>query len=218
MSETAVSKLWGFFSLSLLTLSFLFFLRTTHAEPKGDIFGILAYLPTTIPVLALPVDLVLMGITLWLSWVWTTKFGGPSWAHRVPVFHFERKDVDPATLGGRVYQGFAVFLSLVVPMLLLVQMTDRFFSAKVYGQAGDTMVPVVKDWRGHFDMTTLLVERKGLLRFGAPDGPEYLVWEPWVFSILVAFIAAFWVVVLWTIFHTDPSKRQPLQDDLFRGG
>lgn len=41
MSKAALSKLWSFFALSLLTLSFLFFLRTTGADPKGDSFGIL---------------------------------------------------------------------------------------------------------------------------------------------------------------------------------
>ena len=95
MSQTALAKVWSFFALTTLTLSFLFFLRTTGAEPKGDSFGFLGYKAATIPMLALPRDIVLFGILLWLTWAWSESVGKGTWAERIPIFHFERKDVDP---------------------------------------------------------------------------------------------------------------------------
>jgi hypothetical protein len=131
VSRAALSKLWGFFAVSYLSLSFLFFLRTTGSGTESGAFGLLGYSAATVPALGLPFDLVLAGISLWLAWVWSTQVGGPTWAHRIPIFYFESKDVDPSMLGGKVYQGCAVVLALVAPQFLLTQMAVRFFGGKV---------------------------------------------------------------------------------------
>src|SRR5688500_7136231 len=121
MSKLAITKLWSFFALSLLTLSFLFFLRTTGVDPQTDTFGIMGYKATTMPVLALPMDLFLMCVTLWMTWVWCVGSGATNWAERIPIFYFESKDINPTTRGGKIYQGWAVGLALVLPMLLTLQ-------------------------------------------------------------------------------------------------
>lgn len=209
MSKAALSKLWSFFALTLLTLSFLFFLRTTGADPKGDSFGILGYKATTIPILALPMDLFLMCVTLWLTWVWSTKIGGATWAHRLPIFHFESKDVDPGTRGGKFYQGCAVGLALVFPLLLIVQMATRFHDGTVYVTKGPDARIVAQGW-GHFDMGTLSkAAGEGMLRFGERDGPQYFTWEPWFFSIWLLLVGAFWVATVWSIFRAG-SQAGPV--------
>lgn len=207
MSHSALSKLWGFFALALLSFSFLFFLRTTGSGPESGGFGVLGYQPTTIPILALPFDLFLMGVTLWLTWVWSTKVGGATWAHRLPIFYFERKDIDPGTLGGRVYQGWALFLVLILPPTLIVQMAARFFDGKVYVGKKQAAQAVAQGW-GHFDIGVLTeAGKKGMLRFGEPDGPEYFLWEPWLFGLLSLLMLSFWIGTVWTIFRTTATAR-----------
>lgn len=200
MSTTALSKLWSFFALALLTLSFLFFLRGTGMDPKGDSFGILGYKATTIPVLALPMDLALMFLTLWLTWVWATKVGGPTWAHRIPIFHFESKDIDVSSPGGRLYQAFGIGLTLFLPMLFTLQMASRFLAATVYIAPKDIPIAIVSRW-GHFDTAKLSAVGNNMLRFGDANGPEYFVTEPWLLSACLLAVLAFWVVTVRSVFR-----------------
>jgi hypothetical protein len=203
MSQSALSRLWGFFAVSYLSLSFLFFLRTTGSGTESGAFGLLGYSADTVPAVGLPFDLVLAAITLWLTWVWSTQVGGPTWAHRLPIFYFEPKDVDPSTLGGKVYQGWAVALALVVPQVLLTQMAVRFFDGQVVRGQKKLEATLVEHWVEHFQAGRLIDEgQKGLLRFGAPGGPEYLWWTPWLYSALLSVEFLCWAVTLWSIFRT----------------
>jgi hypothetical protein len=192
MSRTALSKIWSFFALSTLALSFLFFLRTTGAQPKGDDFGFMGYKAATIPVLALPMDIVLFGILLWLTWVWSESVAVGTWAERIPIFHFERKDVDPTTPGGKIYQRWSFALTLVVPLLLMLQMASRFFGGSVYEESKTTKL--VSGW-GQFEYSKLSTVN-GMLRFGDPEGPQFFAWEPWLFAVLLVALLLGW---LWTL-------------------
>lgn len=85
MSKAAIKTLWSAFAGTTLSLSFLLFLRTTGMEVKGDNFGLLGFKAHQLPILALPVDLVLLSGTLWLTRVWSAEVGG----HAGPiVFQF----------------------------------------------------------------------------------------------------------------------------------
>lgn len=197
MSKAALTKLWSFFALTTLTLSFLFFLRTTGAEPKGDSFGVLGYKAATIPVLALPMDMVLLSILLWLTWVWSESVDEGAWSERIPIFHFERKDVDPTTRGGKIYQRWSFALALVVPMLLTLQMASRLFGGSVYQQG--QQVRLVSGWQ-QFDFSRLS-KVQGMLRFGDPEGPQFFAWEPWLFAAWLLALLAGWVWTLRSIFR-----------------
>ena len=197
MSKAALTKLWSFFALTTLTLSFLFFLRTTGAEPKGDSFGVLGYKAATIPVLALPMDMVLFGILLWLTWVWSESVSDGTWAERIPIFHFERKDVDPTTRGGKIYQRWSFGLALVVPFLLTLQMASRFFGGSVY-QHGQ-LTELASGWQ-HFEFAKLNAVR-GMLRFGDPEGPQFFAWEPWLFAAWLLVLLVGWVWTLRSVFR-----------------
>jgi hypothetical protein len=104
MSTSALKTIWSFFAVSLLSFSFLLFLRTTGVNVKGDNFGLLGYKAVHLPILALPVDLLLLAAVLWLTRLWCVEVGGPTWAHRFPVFYFDRKDIDPASRGDRTFR------------------------------------------------------------------------------------------------------------------
>lgn len=197
MSQHALTKIWSFFALSTLTLSFLFFLRTTGAEPKGDSFGFLGYKAVTIPVLALPMDVILFGILLWITWVWSESVATGTWAERIPIFYFERKDVDPTTRGGRIYQRWSFALAVVVPLLLTLQMAVRFFRGDVY-QHGET-AKLASGW-GQFEFSKLS-SATGMLRFGDPEGPQFFAWEPWVFASLLLALLAGWLWTLRSVFR-----------------
>ena len=196
MSQTALTKIWSFFALSTLTLSFLFFLRTTGVQPKGDDFGFMGYKPATIPMLALPMDMLLYGFVLWLTWVWSESIEGNSWAERLPIFYFERKDVDPATRGGKIYQRWSLMLTLVLPLLLMAQMAVRFFGGAVYRESQKTELLGGLD---QFDFRRLN-SVSGMLRFGDPEGPQFFAWEPWIFALVLAALLLGWVVVLRSVF------------------
>ncbi|MQM32185.1 MAG: hypothetical protein CRU78_17425 [Candidatus Accumulibacter phosphatis] len=192
MSQNALKKVWSFFALMALTLSFLFFLRTTGVQPDGDAFGFMSYKAATIPVLALPMDMVLFGILLWLTWVWSESVEEGSWAERIPIFHFERKDVDPSTRGGKIYQRWSFALALVVPLLLTVQMASCFFGGAVY-EHGHTLK--IASGSELFEFSKLGAV-SGTLRFGDPEGPQFFAWEPWLLALCLLAIIVGW---LWTL-------------------
>ncbi|MCV2419278.1 hypothetical protein LNV47_01605 [Paucibacter sp. DJ4R-1] len=197
MSSTALSKIWSFFALPTLTLSFLFFLLTTGAQPKSDAFGLVGYKAVTIPVLALPLDMVMFGILHWVTWVWSETAPSGTWADRFPVFHFERKDVDPTTRGGKVYERWAFTLALVAPLLLTLQMATRFFGGTVYqeGQAAK----FATGW-GQFGFAKLSAV-PGMLRFGDPEGPQFFAWKPWLFAALLVALLVGWPWVMRSVFR-----------------
>jgi len=197
MSQAALTKIWSFFALSTLTLSFLFFLRTTGAQPKGDDFGFLGYKAATIPILALPMDIVLFGITLWLTWVWSKSVERGIWSERLPIFYFDKKDVDPTLRGGKIYQRWSFFLVLIAPPLLLLQMTTRFFGGTVYEESKPA---ALASGLGEFDFAAL-GKVKSMLRFGDCEGPQFLVWEPWLFSVLLLALVFGWLWTLRSIFR-----------------
>jgi hypothetical protein len=197
MSKTALTKVWSFFALSTLTLSFLFFLRTTGTQPKGDDFGFMGYKADTIPVLALPMDMLLFGILLWLTWVWSESVKEGAWAERLPIFHFERKDVDPTMRGGRIYQRWSFALALVAPLLMTIQMASRFFGGTVYQQSKP--VSLASGW-GLFEFSKLNAI-SGMLRFGDPEGPQFFAWEPWLFAGWLFALIVGWVWTLRSVFR-----------------
>lgn len=216
MSEKAITKLWSFFGLTLLSLSFLFFLRTTGMNPKGDSFGILGYTATTIPALALPMDYFLCSVFLWLSLVWSRQVGGASWAYRQPIFYFEKTEIDVGTRGGRVYQLWAFVLTMIVPPLLVVQMVTRFFRGSVYAncQCKDSglsdgcqplcgltksSVPVAEGAQ-QFDFARLTAIDP-MLRFGDVNGPEFFPVLPWIYAAWGLALLAIWFFALLSIFR-----------------
>lgn len=202
MSKAALSKIWSFFAVSTLTLAFLFFLHTTGAKPKPDDFGFMGYSAQAIPVLALPMDMVMFGFLLWVTWVWSEAVPAGNWAQRFPIFHFESSDVDPTTRGGKLYQRWAFGLALVAPVLLILQMADRFFGSAVYQQ--DQATKLATGW-SQFDFVRLNAV-PGMLRFGGPEGPQFFAWEPWLFAgWLVALLFA-WLVVMRSIFRKSTDS------------
>ena len=200
MSRAALAKLWSFFALTTLTLSFLFFLRTTGVEPGSDTFGILSYKAATIPILALPMNIALFAIVLWLTWVWSESTERGHWAQRIPLFYFDVKDVNPLTRGGRVFQMWSFVVALVVPMLLIGQMADRFFRGEVYGKpAGSAETVKVAEGAQLLDVSGLLAI-PGLLRFGEADGPQYFAVQAWVYVLFLLLVSAAWLGVMRSIF------------------
>lgn len=171
---------------------------TTGAKPKGDSFGFLGYSASTIPVLALPTDIGLFAIVLWLTWVWSESVVKGAWAERFPIFHFERKDVDPTSRGGKIYQRWSFALVLVVPLLLTLQMASRFLSGSVFQESEP--VAVASGW-GQFEFSKLNAST-GMLRFGDPEGPQFFPWEPWLFAVMLATLLVGWAWTLCSVFRT----------------
>lgn len=202
MSRAALTKLWSFFALTTLTLSFLFFLRTTGVKPGSDTFGILGYKASTIPTLALPMSMVLFAIVLWLTWVWSESVERGNWAQRIPLFYFEEKDVNPLMRGGRIYQGWSFALTLVAPMLLIAQMADRFFRGAVFGRPeGKKEAVQVAEGVQMFDVAALL-GMPGLLRFGDADGPQFFAVQAWAYAMFLFVLGLAWLLAMRSVFRT----------------
>lgn len=222
MSEKAFLKLWSFIALTLIVLSSVYFLRMRGVGVSSDPFGFLGYLPSTIAAVALPIDLFLLTSLLCLCWVWSTQVGGTMWAQRIPVFHFDRSDVDGTSLGGKIYQGILSVVLICIPMLFTASAAKEFYEGSVYAvysckyappnTACDTetrwKVERVARGRGHFDFLTLMHSKaKGAtLRFGQPDkAPEYLIWTPWVYGVWIALVTALFILVARSVFW--PVRR-----------
>lgn len=202
MSRNALTKLWGFFALSALTLSFLFSLRTTGMKPSSEPLGILSHNAFTIPILALPMSMGLFAIVLWLSWVWSESVERGTWAQRIPLFYFSEADINPLARGGRIYQRWSFALSLVVPMLLIFQMADRFFRGAVYGvRVGEEEASVVAEGLEIFNFSNLIA-LPGMLRYGASDGPQFFAVQAWVYALLLGLLVIAWLKVLLSIFRS----------------
>lgn len=201
LSRAALTKLWSFFALTTLSLSFLFFLRTTGVRPGSDTFGILGHNALTIPILALPINMALFAIVLWLTWEWSKSVHQGSWSQRIPLFYFEEKDIQPLTRGGRIYQRWSFSLTMVVPMLLTLQMADRFFGGAVFGRLKECEKDaILVKGLGMFTEPKLHAA-VGLLRFGDADGPQFFAIQPWVYAGSLAALVFFWLLVLTSIFR-----------------
>jgi len=106
VSQAALKKIWSFFALTNLDLSFPVFPRTTGVQPGGDPLGILGFTASTIPLLALPMDMLLFGIVLWLSWVWSESVetapgqsGSPSFASGGTTSNRDREGAGSSSAG-----------------------------------------------------------------------------------------------------------------------
>jgi len=171
---------------------FPFFLRTTGVQPGGDPLGILGFKASTIPLLALPMDMLLFGIVLWLTWVWSESVKSGTWAERISIFHFERDDADPRSRGGRIYQRWNLALALVAPLLPTLQMAGRFFGGIDYEQGKNP--ELASGWE-LFEFGRL-VAATGPLRFGDPQGPEFFAWQPWLFALCLIALLLAWLGTL----------------------
>lgn len=207
MSRSALKRIWSFFAATLLTLSFLLFLRTTGVNVAGDSFGLLGYKATHLPVLALPVDLVLLVIVLWLTYTWSVEVGGQTWAERFPVFYFDRQDVDPQTRGGRLYQGWAFVLVLVMPFVLTLHMYVKFMSGKIYRNGDPPQATGLNGWSFMSAWQPHGEHWGTFLRFGGSDGPQFYVIQPWLYTLAVIAVAAWWVWVVVTVVRSTASDH-----------
>ena len=226
----AISKLWGFFTLTLLTLCVLFWFRNRGGSPK-DSLGLLDFKPTTVASTALPVEIVLTGIVLWMTLIWSRRNRDRGWACRLPVFYFDEVDVDVNSFGGKTYQVISLILTLVLPFILTVHMTAEFFHGTVYVNCDCKNHPgaaikcaaycdkseLVSEW-GHFDVPRISRAddaSDGKLRYGEFEGPSYYAWMPWVYSFLGIVVVFMWLFALWAIFRprrlvsSDASRAPP---------
>jgi hypothetical protein len=65
-----------------------------------------------VPDLALPVQLVVAGLVLWLTHTYSRAIGGGNWAARIPIIpFFDERDIDPQQSGGKLIQGAVIALS-----------------------------------------------------------------------------------------------------------
>jgi len=147
--------------------------------------------------------LIPLSFTLWLTREWGKNAGGLTWAHRVPIFYFESKDIDVRTRSGKVYQFWAVVLGVVLPFVLTVVMYHRFLHGAVFRTTKilgvNTPEQVVKSWAQHFDFARLNAMSEQL-NFGDATGPQYFAWQPWIFGVWLAAVAIWWAVTLTSIF------------------
>jgi len=205
MSAKALKTLCGFFALFCLTFSTLAFLRRNGTKPSEDAFGFLGFEPAELPALALPMQLVLMALVLWLTHVWCDSRGGTLWATRVPVFYFEADDVDAASTGGRTYQAATIGLFLVVPFIFLVIMGVYYLQAPIYYNVTHVSEAERITRVGPFDIGGLYAaakDRPGFFRFGAQDGVQYYPAMTWVYAAGVLAVTGYLLQLLFRIFRS----------------
>lgn len=94
--------------------------------------GMLDHASTEIALIALIVEIPLLISLMVMSMIWSRRHSPLSWAHRIPIFYFDRSDVDVTELGGKVYQAIVLFVGLVLSFVLSCLMMDAFLKGLVY--------------------------------------------------------------------------------------
>jgi hypothetical protein len=209
MSRKALKVLWWLFALFSLTLGVVADLSAAGAtSDPGLLFGVLKRTSSEVPVLALPVQIIVVGVVLWLTRIWSTAVGGDCWAAKVPIPYFDEKDIDPTQPGGKVFQGAVIVLFVIVPFVLLVLVAVKYLDASVYYNVkrGPTELITFDSW-GHFGTRTIYVAaagRPGFFRAGTEHGPQYYPLLTWVYACAILLEVAYLARVLGGIFR---SKR-----------
>lgn len=207
MSRKALRVLWWLFALFSLTLGVIADLSANGAtSDPGFFFGVLKRPPSEVPVLVLPVQIIIVGLVLWLTGIWSNAVGGDKWAAKVPIPYFDEKDIDPAQLGGKLFQGLVIAIFVVLPFVLLVLVSVKYLDASVYYNVkrGTTELIKLDSW-GHFGSNTLFAAargRPGFFRAGTENGPQYYPILTWVYAFAIIFNTAYLSHVLWGIFRT----------------
>lgn len=213
MSAKAVKTLWSFFALFALTFGTLALLRTRGVEPDEDVFGILGLEPAEAAALALPLQILVFTIVLALTRVWQAGTPNLGWASRVPIFYFDAQDVDPRLRGGKIYQGIAIGLFVVLPFLLLLVLANQFLDASLYFSIKRGPTDLIGfDRLGHFATLQIYAAtdgKIGFFRYGTADGPQYYPILTWFYALAVLLVSLYFARVLTLVFR--PSKGTELR-------
>ena len=214
MSDAALRKIWTLLASTCLLFCAYAYMRSVGVEKVDDpTGGLLGYLPPAAPLFATLVQSFLIVLLLLVTVRWMREHPHPR-ADRFPVFHFDRTDVDPATLDGRAFQGMSFVMFLLLPLLANLRTTYLFLSGKVFHQAH----AIVHHWSDHFYVCGLrarhAIAPDDLLWYGyyivdaggkVTKGPEYLCATPWIVVSLAGLSTVLWLWVSWMIVR----KRQP---------
>jgi hypothetical protein len=209
MSRKALIALWWLFAGSSLIFGVVAVLCATGAtSDPGIFFGVLKRPHASeVPVLALPVQLVVTGLVLWLTRTYSRAVGGRNWAARIPIIpFFDERDIDPQQSGGKLIQGAVITLFVIVPVVLVILVGVQYLQASVYYgvHRGPTEL-ITLDSLGHFGTRTLYAAAKGrpgFFRAGTPDGPQYYPLLTWVYAVTVVLEAVYLARVLWGTFRS----------------
>lgn len=210
MSKRAFSTFWWMIGAFALTFSLLAFLRTRGQEVPGELFGILKMEPPEVAALAVPVAFAAYSLLLLLTWVWCKECGGDHWASRIPVVRFGPEDIDPEHPGGRGFQGGAIGLFLILPLIMLALLGIQYLRGSIYFniKRGPTEL-LGMEWLGHFATATIYAAakgRQGFFRFGSATGPQYYPVLTWIYLCWFIALGITLIVTLKRIFSGD-SKR-----------
>jgi hypothetical protein len=210
MSRKALKVIWWLLALFSLTLGVVADLSANGAtSDPGLVFGVLKRPPSEVPDLTLPVQIITVGLVLWLSRVWSTEVGGPYWAARVPIPYFDETEIDPTQLGGKLFQGAVIVIFVIVPFVLLVLVGVKYLDASVYFNVkrGPTELVPFDTW-GHFGTRTIYAAmhgRPGFFRAGTANGPQYYPPLTWIYASAIVLEALYLARVLWGIFRSRPA-------------
>ena len=198
MTEAALRKLWTFFATFALTFSVYAFLRTTGLKPSRDVFGLLDLQPSELPLLAVPLEVIVFAVTLWLTRAWVRDVGGATWPDRFPTFYLDREEIKPTSPGGRLYQRWMFFLFLLLPGLLMLHMFGKFIDAPVFwDRTGNVTVQTTIAGLNQFDTLRWWADycSPGFCRYATASGPQYYLLQPWIYLVAVVGVGIFWVRV-----------------------
>jgi hypothetical protein len=209
MSRKALIALWWLFAGFSLIFGVVAVLCATGAtSDPGIFFGVLKRPHASeVPDLALPVQLVVAGLVLWLTHTYSRAIGGGNWAARIPIIpFFDERDIDPQQSGGKLIQGAVIALFAIVPVVLVILVGVQYLEASVYYSVhrGPTEFITLDSW-GHFGTRTLYAAAKGrpgFFRAGTPDGPQYYPLLTWVYAVTVVLEAVYLARVLRGIFRS----------------
>jgi hypothetical protein len=207
MNEKALSKLWTFWSSVTTTFGAFAWSRMAGLTVKSDDFGILGRPGIETPLLCVPALSVLVIIGCWLTRHYQQSFGGATWSEHVPIFYFEKADIDVNARDGRIYQGWCVAIFIVFPMICLLVLLARFLSGEIFCNGSHPRAPVA-----HVHFFGLHgAGCDSFFRFGSVDGPQYYLWfTPWIYLGAVLVAGSYWILTIWNVFIVRKKAGEPM--------
>jgi hypothetical protein len=210
MSARAFQIVWSWAALVLLLLSVLGFLRSTGLDAGGagsilEPFGILALKPPEVALFVLPVQVICLILLLALTSTWAKELGRKHWATRLPIFFFSESEVDPAHLGGQLYQRISLITFFLVPLLLTTLIVLSYLRATIYFSPEGPRSPYSTgiNWFGHFNTFRIYASRggsPGFWRLGTESGPQYYPLLTWLYACAFVFMLIyFFRTIIWRV-------------------
>jgi hypothetical protein len=199
MSERAIRVTWSFLGVLLMAFSAAALLRTTASQAPEKLLPLNSFGAYGVTLLAIPIGSAMLLAVLWLTRRYPSgRSATQTWASRLPVFYFERSDIDCRSRDGKTYQ-LAFLLGFILgPALTQVLLYIKFLSGTVCFGKDKAATDIV--WLKHFWPTGVMWPSVAGSGYSLDGLTYYPLFQPWAYLALECVVIAATIrTVLWLV-------------------